>query len=386
MEILLFPSTVEPVGVAVHVLNLACLLRDAGMRVAVLCPGEGWLVDELEAEGLEYQVIRISFRPADSLRSSLAVYRFLRAQKDLSVVHLHGRFPTLLSLPSMLCLHRPAFVATVHQFAVEATGVAGWKSALESLVLTRFIRRICCVSGALRGDVLRRIGARRADKVVVIRNWIRALDASGGSQDSGYPTPARPDPASPAPAAGTARGPVRIVGVGRLSVEKGFDVLVDAVRLLVEGGRAVMCDIHGDGPERLRLAEQIGRCGLDDAVRLRGACGRIRRLLPGYDLLVVPSRSESFGLVSLEAYEARIPVVASGVPGLSEVVHDLDTGLLFPPGDAEALARCITTLTEDPALRESLVQAGAAFVKAFYPTDQLAADFLRFYGLRGRAS
>lgn len=444
MEIVLFPSSVKPVGVAVHVLNLARLLRDAGLPAAVLCPEDGWLVRELRREDLQHRLLRIPLQRLDYLRSSLAVYRFLRDEKRLRIVHLHGRFPVLISLLSMVTLRRLEFVVTAHQFFVPALGGIGrLKDAAEMLALKFLVKRICCVSDALYSDLIRRLGKRRAGKVVVIRNWIRPIEwrTADARSPMGFEAEAstarcpasncrggrtaslqgeelldrskkkeevvvlRSHPARatgpscteasavssvaqsrgmstrPARADGAAGKRVRIVGVGRLSIVKGFDVLVDAVRILVEKNCMVTCDIYGDGAERRRLAAQVNQCGVADVVRLRGVCERVRYLLPEYDVLVVPSRREAFGLVGLEAYEAGIPVVASCIPGLSEVVRDRETGLMFPPGDAEALAQCITTLMETPQLRESLVLAGAEFVRAFYPNERLVMDYMEFYGV-----
>ena len=79
MKVILFPSSVEPVGVATHVLNLARLLKDAEVLDTVVCPQEGWLSTRLRVEGLPCHVLNISFKPTEFLRSSWVVFSFLKS-------------------------------------------------------------------------------------------------------------------------------------------------------------------------------------------------------------------------------------------------------------------------------------------------------------------
>lgn len=369
MKVVLIPSSVEPVGVAVHVLNLARLLRAINLLGIVICPGEGWLSEQLRQEGIRYEILPLSYKPLSFLRSNLVLFQFLKKKKTIQIVHLHGRFPLFVSLLSMLTLKHLEFVVTVHQFcAAGKGGLFGWKNRLETLIWRYLVKRISCVSEALKEEVTKRLGSRFSSKVVVIRNWIQPienydvsrLDAHLDSQEKTF----------------------KIVAIGRLAKEKGFDILIDAIRILIERGVKARCDIFGEGPERAKLASQISKYGLNSIVQLKGVHDNVRRLLPLYDLLVVPSRTESFGIVVLEAYDAGIPVIASDIPGVKEIVQDGKTGLLFTPCDSESLAQKIICLINSPELLNSIVRQGKELVKHYLPDEKLIIQYLKFYGFQ----
>jgi glycosyltransferase involved in cell wall biosynthesis len=140
------------------------------------------------------------------------------------------------------------------------------------------------------------------------------------------------------------------VAAGRLSLEKGFDLLVAGF------ARAVACKprlrllIAGEGPERPRLEAAIARAGLTGRVRLLGQVPDIRPVLAAADLLVLPSRTEGLPNIVLEGLDAGLPVLATSVGALPELVHDGVTGWLVPPGDVDALARGLARAAATPNL------------------------------------
>ncbi|MHB8117598.1 MAG: glycosyltransferase family 4 protein [Methanothrix sp.] len=368
MQVAMIPSSAELVGVAVHVLNLARLLRDNQLPLIVVCPTEGWLADQLRMEGISYQVLHIYYKPLYFLYSSFVLFKFLKRKESLQVVHLHGRFPLFVSLLSMIMLKNLQFVVTVHQFCgTGESGLFGWKTRLETFFLRYLIEKICCVSEALKEEILERIGSQHTDKVFVIRNWISHICGSAIKKEAHI---------------SDVKDCLRIVAVGRLSQEKGFDVLVDAIYILKMKGFSVTCDIYGDGPERAKLASSINKHSLDTYVKLQGTSNKVRYRLSQYDLLVIPSRQESFGIVVLEAYDAMVPVVASNIPGLNEIVQNEKTGLLFMPNNANSLSQQIIRLISDSKLKNSLIMQGNVFVKDFFPTKNLFRQYCQFYGVQ----
>ena len=157
-------------------------------------------------------------------------------------------------------------------------------------------------------------------------------------------------PAPPGPAAAPPTHPPRLVCLGRLHVEKGFDVALAAADLLVERWPDLEVVIAGEGPARQELETLAARGRLPDRVTFPGwvAPDAVHALLACASVVLVPSIHEGFGLVALEAALAARPVVASRVEGIPEVVLDGETGILVPPADAQALARAIDGLLEDP--------------------------------------
>jgi glycosyltransferase involved in cell wall biosynthesis len=369
MRVALFPSSVEMVGVATHVLNLARLLKQADMLDVVICPQEGWLTKKLIEENLPHYMLKSSPEYSHSAYSNLTLFLFLRSKKSLQAVHVHGRFPLFTSLLSMLLLKNIDFVVTVHQFCDTArAGSLGWMNRLETYIWKHLVKKICCVSEPLKAEVLSRVGIRHMDKVNVISNWIYPIEY--------YYAPEKETTHK------EENDGIRIVAIGRLSQEKGFDVLIEAIHILEKEGIDVRCDIFGEGPERVKLASQIQNHRLNNRVKLQGNHASIRRLLSKYDLLAVPSRRESFGLVVLEAYDAGIPIVASNTPGLNYTVKDKKTGLLFESGNAESLAHQITVLVTNPELAASLTIDGKALLaREYLPNMNLLCQYRHFYGV-----
>jgi glycosyltransferase involved in cell wall biosynthesis len=141
--------------------------------------------------------------------------------------------------------------------------------------------------------------------------------------------------------------------VGRLSHEKGLDVLLEA--LGVERDPQIDLVVIGDGPERARLQRQARSLGLAARITWCGAMPGADRFFSAFDLLVLSSRTEGSPIVLLEAMSACVPVVAAAVGGVPETVTPA-TALLVPPEDPDALAEAIRNVRRYPgaAARRSL--------------------------------
>lgn len=134
--------------------------------------------------------------------------------------------------------------------------------------------------------------------------------------------------------------------VGRLSFEKGVDVFLRACARLRETGRVFSAVVVGDGPERHRLQSLRDALGLGDVVELRPSTPDVRSIYSSIDALVIPSRSEGLPNVLLEALAEDLPVVATAVGGVPEVLTDPMAGLIVPPDDPAALADAMGRVTE----------------------------------------
>ncbi len=173
-------------------------------------------------------------------------------------------------------------------------------------------------------------------------------------------------PETRAPKAGEAR--VVVGAVARLSPEKGFDHLLRAVAMLRDRGVDVDVVLAGDGPARERLQGLAEELGLGDRVEFTGEIAHeaVPAMLARFDIFAMPSTWEGFGVGAIEASAMRVPVVASDVHGIPDVVDDGETGALVPPADPGALANAIGQLAGDAALRERMGNAGRAFVERHY--------------------
>jgi len=154
------------------------------------------------------------------------------------------------------------------------------------------------------------------------------------------------------------------VALGALTPEKGHSTLVQAASLLVRDLPDLHWAIVGEGPQRRSLERQIGDLGLGGRVHLLGELPDPHVVLTGADVFVLSSLSEGLGSAILAAMAAGVPVVATAVGGVTELVAQT-RGLTVPAGDAPALAEAVRRMLSDGELRVRLIQAGRETARKF---------------------
>jgi glycosyltransferase involved in cell wall biosynthesis len=214
-----------------------------------------------------------------------------------------------------------------------------------------------------------RIGIAAASKVHVVHNGVDLERFSPGPAPEDEPL---------------------ILAVGRLVEKKGFPTLIAACRLLRERGRRFRCEIVGYGELRPRLEADIRAAGLGEVVRLPGmrsqdelpAVYRRAAVFAMPAVIGADGNRDSLPTVLLEALACGVPVVASRVTGIPEIVDDDENGLLVEPGDAEALSRALERLLDDPDLRRRFGEAGRAKAQERFDIETNARELYRL--LAGR--
>lgn len=181
-----------------------------------------------------------------------------------------------------------------------------------------------------------------------------------------------PGVASPAP-------PRRIVTVARLRPEKGHDTLLDAAPAILRAFPDARLTIVGDGPLHDVLAARIAKGGLQDHVALAGHTDDVAETLRAHDVFVLASRSEAFPNAVIEAMAAGLPIVATEVGGIPELIEHGRNGLLVPPGRAADLAGTVNDLLHRPAFARALGRKARADVMARYSFDRMVRSFEDLY-------
>ncbi len=313
-------------------------------RVEVVCAVRGGQVAmEIEASGAPVRCLGATgYRPRDILRAA----RLLR-EIDPDILHTHGHFAGALGRGAAWWSDVPAVVHHLHTID---TTLRGRHRRLERL-LARLCRRVLCCSGAVAAHASADLRIP-AGLLAVVPNGIDPPPVS--SRSDALALVGRPNPP--------------IVGcVGGLTPHKGQAVLLRAIARLPSDALSPTVVLVGDGPERCALEAEATALGLRSRVVLMGERVDARRLLPAFDIVVVPSIGrEGFGLAALEAMDAGVPVVASRVGGLPEVVQDGSTGVLVPPGDAPALAAAIARLLASPEERRAMGVRGKKRVESMF--------------------
>ncbi|HVK11708.1 MAG TPA: glycosyltransferase, partial [Gemmataceae bacterium] len=308
-------------------------------RSSILTFSEGGrcrtFLDEIAAAGLDGVELR-----ADFPRIRAAVREVTRFLIDLraDVLVTHGYKSNLLGRPAARRAGVP-IVSVSRGWTGENLKVRAYEWVDRAHL--RFMDRVVCVSEG-QAEKVRRTGVR-PENMRVIHN---------GSRLDSFTTR---DPADRGELRAIAGGDGPIVlAAGRLSPEKGFRVLVEAAASMVAEHPAVRFVVFGEGPERSALEARAQAVGLADHFRLVGFRKDLDALIPWADVVAIPSFTEGLPNVALEAGAAAVPVVATAVGGIPEVIADCETGLLVPPGKPEALAERLLRVVRSRSLAHRL--------------------------------
>lgn len=174
--------------------------------------------------------------------------------------------------------------------------------------------------------------------------------------------------------------PARIICVGRLSVEKGHLVLLDALAALKKT-LDFRCTLIGDGPLRREVEQRINTLGLQDQVTLAGSLphDEVVGWYDQADAVVLSSFSEGVPVVLMEAMQRGRPVVATWVGGIPELVSHGESGLLVAPGNADALNQALHTLLSDHAMADRMGRAAAQIVRNSFNESQSADELIAMF-------
>jgi glycosyltransferase involved in cell wall biosynthesis len=170
-------------------------------------------------------------------------------------------------------------------------------------------------------------------------------------------------------------GGILVLSVGRLAEQKGHIYLLEAIPAIVEQFPETVFAIAGEGSQRAELEARSEQLGISQSVRFLGTRSDIPELLQMADIFVLPSLWEGFPIALLEAMEAGLPVIATRVEGVEEIIVDGSNGLLLPPGDPKALQFALQRMLAQPDLRVNLGAAGKTLVKGTFRLDQMGRRY-----------
>lgn len=318
-----------------YALDLCRRLAANGHSVAVVSRG----IEAVDApfRAADIPVGRLPLRGAFDIVSPLRLAKVLDHMAAPVVVHVHNFKDATTALRARRLMHDPSKVRVVCTRHL----VKPAKTSRTSQRLYNELDALVFVSQTALDAFMSTHPAVDPAKVHVVHN---AIELPAG----GLPEKAEKSPGQA----------LTVLYAGRISPEKGLDVLIDAMAKLPPD---ITLEIAGTGtPRTVELLEQ--RCkslGLSGRVKWLGHVGDIFTAMARADIGVVPSVCvESFGLVVLEYMSMGVPVVATRAGGPAEIITDGTDGILVPPGDAGALADAIGALAADPARRAAIAEAG----------------------------
>ena len=360
MRILQVISSSGMYGAESVILNLARTLNSAGHRcplaVFVNSVNENHeLHENAVRHGIETFVIpctgRIDLRAISRIRA-------LTAETGAEVVHCHGYKADIYAYLA-LRNHGVPLISTCHNWldtdkAVYIYGV------LDRLVLRKFTRVVSVC------DVVRQrlqTSGVAIPRIKFIRNGIATEPFASGQKTSNTENNHQP-----------------VVGlVGRLSWEKGIDIFLEAAARVITELPHAKFTVVGEGPDREQLEKQIHTLGIECAVSLVGRREDMPAVYSSFDIMVSPSRMEGLPMAILEGMASGLPLIATSVGEVPNVVRDGETGILLPPGDARALASAIIDLWRAPEKRRCLGSAAREMVQSEYSAERMVNEYLSVY-------
>jgi len=330
----------------------ACL--DRGRFVAEVASLEldpaGDLVPAFESAGIRVHRLRGPKEPAWRVGPRLdALLKQLRPD----LVHTHLAASGVVGRPAARRHRVPRIVTSLHN-------LTDWEEKRADPVrwLDRFTlplaHTIVAVSDAVRGALVR-VLPELAARTITVRNGVAVEELWA----------ARAGRAQMRQSLGYADEDLVIGVVARLDPRKGLDTLIDAVAWAAPQAPRLRLLVVGDGPERARLRSLAHIRGLGDRIRFVHHQTRVHEHLSAMDLFAAPSRTEGLGIAIIEALAAGLPVLASRVGGIPEVVGDRVCGLLLPPDAPGRWGEELIRLAEDRGLLETWARAAPERARRF---------------------
>lgn len=313
------------------------------------------------------RVLKSSFGSINFFFGALAIFpkavQFARRMEELHVNHIHAHFANHPAVAAMIVSE---FTGIPYSFTGHGSDLHVDQKMLERKV--RLARFAVTVSYYNKNFIVQTCGETVRDKICVIHCGV----------DTRVFVPRR--------SLGR-HGPLRILCVASLEEVKGHMYLLQACRLLADDGILFVCSLVGDGPLRRRIARQIADLGLRGKVFLRGALARpeVRTMLEEADVFVLPSvptrsgKREGIPVALMEAMAAGVPVIASDLSGIPELVQNGVSGELVKPRDSRGIAKAVKGYLRDVELRKRVRHQGRQRVEAQFDLEKNAAKLAKLF-------
>jgi glycosyltransferase involved in cell wall biosynthesis len=332
-----------------QVIELTTYLSRAGHRSEVACDAAGELCRRLQEQKLPWLPLRV--RSDGDLLAAWRLRHLVRAAR-YDLVHFHTARAHALA-PWLHGIQVKRVVTRRMDYPVK-------KSIWSRLLYTRSVDAVIAISMGVQTAL--QAGAVPAEHMRLIPSGVDMNRFSSAPQTREQLRLRY----------GFSEHEIVILSVGALVERKGHLTLLSAVRHLRNQGTQLRYLVCGDGPLRTALASEAHKLGVAENVVFAGFCDDIPAHLAAVDLFVHIPRWEGLGVAVIEALAAGLPVVASGVGGIPELIKDGVTGLLVPPQDSVAVARALQRLINDPGYARTLGQTGQTLVRSKFDIKAMA--------------
>ncbi len=320
----------------------------------------GRIADRLRKAGVEVRILGIDtyYNPGNFFKLASMFHN-----DRIDIIHTHTYFSNTIGRIAAKIAGVKGIVTHVHSTYWEYS----WRNLFVERFLSTLTDVIICCSNAVKDFVVNHEGVNE-QKVVTIYNGVNKAERGGKCTRI-------------AQELGIRDSDIVIITIGSLYPNKGHDILLEALARDECRQAEVKCLIVGNGPMKDNLKYLVDDLGIESNVIFAGLREDIGDLLSVSDIFVLPSlKREGLGSAILEAMSAGLPVVASNIGGIPEVVIDTETGYLFNPGDVNELAAIIAALISDRDKRCELGSAGMELYNKRFRADIMISKIEQIYG------
>lgn len=356
-------------GAQRYVYELAREAKHRGHDTSVLLGGRGILTEKLDSRGVRFISLPILARDVkltDDLRSFFDIYRILKAERP-DVFHINSSKMGGLGAVAARLAGIKKIVFTAHGWEFNGPRPAWQKIVFKffSWLTLLFSHKVICVSDKTMNDVAHWPFIR--SKCEVIHNGIAPFDLLS-REEARHELGIKED--------------TFVVGtISELRLIKGPDILLRAWKEFKRENEGALVVI-GDGEEREKLHALTRALGIADSVYFLGFMDNAKKYLKAFDVFVLASRSEALPYAPLEAGLASLPVVATEVGGVPEIIKDLETGALVQPEYPDEICYVLQNFSKEPELMKTLGANLKRFVEEEYSLGQMFDKTFAFYNKR----
>jgi glycosyltransferase involved in cell wall biosynthesis len=348
-------------GIEKVIFDLATNLNRNLYTVDVWCIARGGeIAEKLVRAGVRVRILGIP--SYYNLFNIIRIARFIRMHKP-DILHGHTYFSNTICRISGRLACVPVIIAHVHNTYCNYS----YRNLLVERILSFFTNKIICCSNAVRNFVLKceKISSQKA---VVIHNGIDQKKFHKEFEISNLREHLK-----------ISSNTMVIITVASLTEKKGHRFFLEALKKIKLGYADIKWLIVGDGPIRKKLEELTQEFNLKDTVIFTGLRNDVSELLNNSDIFVLPSLKEGLPLAVIEAMSTGLPVVATSVGGVTEIIEDEKTGLLIPPGNPDAISSAVMILLKDIKKREYIGRHGRKSVIENFASDKMVAKVEQLY-------
>ena len=354
-------------GAESHLLNFARKLNKKKFNLNFVCPSEGNLTSGLR--NLNIEPVIIDVRKKSNFRAIPRLIRIIR-NHNIDILHTHGLRAASFGHLAAKMARVPIILSTMHDLIYTHQKFSTRKARSYILLIkltTALADKVIAVSEKVKEDLIVN-GGIRANRIVTIYNGIN-LDEFKSSKDK-YLIRKELGLDSRIPVVGI---------VGRLVPEKGIKYFLEAASQIKKSIIRIKFLIIGDGPLRQKLEDLAKKLNIYQDCLFTGFRKEIANIISIFDVGVLSSLCEPFGLTILEYMALGKPIVATNAGGVPEIIKDGKSGILVPPQEPEQLAQAIILLLKNRGRAEQMGLAGRALVESKFTAERMIRESEELY-------